>query len=55
MPQQGDVYLIGGEDRPQNLGAERLRRDGGLHAAIQRARARTDASAFDAGYGWLPG
>ncbi|WP_169953099.1 type 1 glutamine amidotransferase [Microbispora sp. H11081] len=40
VPQQGDVYLIGGgEDRPQILGAERLRRDGGLHAAIQRGAA----------------
>ncbi len=37
VPEQGDIYLIGGgEDRPQILGAERLRRDGGLHRAIQR-------------------
>ncbi|WP_066368736.1 type 1 glutamine amidotransferase [Herbidospora mongoliensis] len=37
VPDQGDIYLIGGgEDRPQILGAERLRRDGGLHRAIQR-------------------
>ncbi|GGO29264.1 glutamine amidotransferase [Microbispora rosea subsp. aerata] len=40
VPRQGDVYLIGGgEDRPQILGAERLRRDGGLHAAIERGAA----------------
>ncbi|WP_061295147.1 type 1 glutamine amidotransferase [Herbidospora cretacea] len=37
VPEQGDIYLIGGgEDRPQILGAERLRRDGGLQRAIQR-------------------
>lgn len=40
VPRQGDIYLIGGgEDRPQILGAERLRRDGGLHAAIERGAA----------------
>jgi lipid II isoglutaminyl synthase (glutamine-hydrolysing) len=40
VPQQGDIYLIGGgEDRPQILGAERLRKDGGLHAAINRGAA----------------
>ncbi|MCT9934770.1 glutamine amidotransferase [Planotetraspora sp. A-T 1434] len=40
VPQQGDIYLIGGgEDRPQILGAERLRKDGGLHAAISRGAA----------------
>ena len=31
VPESGDIYLLGGgEDRPQMLGAERLRRDGGL-------------------------
>jgi lipid II isoglutaminyl synthase (glutamine-hydrolysing) len=40
VPDQGDIYLIGGgEDRPQILGAERLRRDGGLHRAIGRGAA----------------
>ncbi|GAA1015691.1 glutamine amidotransferase [Acrocarpospora pleiomorpha] len=40
VPEQGDIYLIGGgEDRPQILGAERLRRDGGLHRAIERGAA----------------
>jgi lipid II isoglutaminyl synthase (glutamine-hydrolysing) len=35
VPDSGDIYLIGGgEDRPQILAAERLRRDGGLHRAI---------------------
>ncbi|ADG87197.1 glutamine amidotransferase [Thermobispora bispora] len=35
VPQQGHIYLIGGgEDRPQILATERLRRDGGLHAAV---------------------
>ncbi|MGP4111841.1 type 1 glutamine amidotransferase [Streptomyces sp. 4N509B] len=34
VPTSGDIYLIGGgEDRPQRLAAERLRRDGGLHRA----------------------
>ncbi|MEO3756386.1 glutamine amidotransferase [Streptomyces sp. B6B3] len=35
IPATGHIYLIGGgEDRPQRLAAERLRRDGGLtHAA----------------------
>ncbi|WP_371781048.1 type 1 glutamine amidotransferase [Streptosporangium subroseum] len=37
VPEGGDIYLIGGgEDRPQILAAERLRRDGGLHRAIAR-------------------
>lgn len=37
VPEHGDVYLIGGgEDRPQILAAERLRRDGGLHRAVAR-------------------
>ncbi|MFI0417497.1 type 1 glutamine amidotransferase [Spongiactinospora sp. 9N601] len=37
VPETGDIYLIGGgEDRPQILGAERLRRDGGLHRAVAR-------------------
>lgn len=34
IPTSGDIYLIGGgEDRPQRLAAERLRRDGGLSRA----------------------
>ncbi|WP_052849021.1 type 1 glutamine amidotransferase [Streptomyces avicenniae] len=34
IPTSGDIYLIGGgEDRPQRLAAERLRRDGGLQRA----------------------
>lgn len=34
VPTSGDIYLIGGgEDRPQRLAAERLRRDGGLARA----------------------
>ncbi|MER6951749.1 glutamine amidotransferase [Nonomuraea sp. NPDC000554] len=37
VPETGDIYLIGGgEDRPQILAAERLRRDSGLHRAIAR-------------------
>ncbi|MCG5216955.1 glutamine amidotransferase [Streptosporangium sp. KLBMP 9127] len=40
VPESGDIYLIGGgEDRPQILGAERLRRDGGLQRAIARGAA----------------
>jgi lipid II isoglutaminyl synthase (glutamine-hydrolysing) len=40
VPRDGHIYLIGGgEDRPQIFGAERLRRDGGLHAAIERGAA----------------
>jgi CobQ-like glutamine amidotransferase family enzyme len=40
VPDSGDVYLIGGgEDRPQILGAERLRRDGGLKRAVDRGAA----------------
>ena len=36
LPVQGDVYLIGGgEDRPQRLAAERLRRDDGLRRAVE--------------------
>jgi hypothetical protein len=35
IPTSGDIYLIGGgEDRPQRLAAERLRRDGGLGRAV---------------------
>ncbi|MGG8409451.1 glutamine amidotransferase, partial [Streptomyces sp. 12297] len=35
IPTSGDIYLIGGgEDRPQRLAAERLRRDGGLERAV---------------------
>lgn len=34
VPTSGDIYLIGGgEDRPQRLAADRLRRDGGLSRA----------------------
>ncbi|MFC7381898.1 type 1 glutamine amidotransferase [Sphaerisporangium rhizosphaerae] len=37
VPDSGDIYLIGGgEDRPQILAAERLRRDGGLPRAVDR-------------------
>lgn len=40
VPEQGDIYLIGGgEDRPQRLAAERLRRDPGLTRAAQRGAA----------------
>jgi lipid II isoglutaminyl synthase (glutamine-hydrolysing) len=36
VPQQGDIYLMGGgEDLPQILAARRLRADGGLAAAAQ--------------------
>ncbi|WP_326594681.1 type 1 glutamine amidotransferase [Streptomyces sp. NBC_01803] len=36
VPTSGDIYLIGGgEDRPQRLAAERLRRDGGLTRAAE--------------------
>ena len=35
VPTSGDIYLIGGgEDRPQRLAAERLRRDKGLNRAV---------------------
>ncbi|MDT0446331.1 type 1 glutamine amidotransferase [Streptomyces johnsoniae] len=35
VPTSGDIYLVGGgEDRPQRLAAERLRRDGGLQRAV---------------------
>ncbi|RKN38534.1 type 1 glutamine amidotransferase [Streptomyces hoynatensis] len=34
VPTSADIYLVGGgEDRPQRLAAERLRRDGGLQRA----------------------
>ncbi|WP_067600312.1 type 1 glutamine amidotransferase [Nocardiopsis listeri] len=37
VPEQGDIYLLGGgEDRPQILAAERLRADGGLARAAAR-------------------
>ncbi|SDQ80767.1 type 1 glutamine amidotransferase [Thermostaphylospora chromogena] len=40
VPETGDIYLIGGgEDRPQILAAERLRRDGGLQRAVARGAA----------------
>lgn len=36
IPTSGDIYLVGGgEDRPQRLAAERLRRDGGLYRAVE--------------------
>lgn len=35
IPTSGDIYLIGGgEDRPQRLAAERLRRDRHLYQAV---------------------
>jgi CobQ-like glutamine amidotransferase family enzyme len=37
VPQQGDIYLLGGgEDLPQILAAQRLREDRGLAAAAER-------------------
>jgi CobQ-like glutamine amidotransferase family enzyme len=40
LPEQGDIYLIGGgEDRPQRLAAQRLRKDPGLTRAVQRGAA----------------
>ncbi|WP_214413838.1 type 1 glutamine amidotransferase [Sphaerisporangium fuscum] len=40
VPDSGDIYLIGGgEDRPQILAAERLRRDTGLQRAVHRGAA----------------
>ncbi|WP_084964130.1 type 1 glutamine amidotransferase [Thermoactinospora rubra] len=40
VPETGDIYLIGGgEDRPQILAAQRLRKDGGLHRAVARGAA----------------
>ncbi|MQY04428.1 type 1 glutamine amidotransferase [Actinomadura macrotermitis] len=37
VPQDGDIYLLGGgEDRPQILAAQRLRADGGLNTAAAR-------------------
>lgn len=37
VPTSGDIYLIGGgEDRPQRLAAERLRKDPGLGQAVAR-------------------
>ncbi|MFB4317439.1 type 1 glutamine amidotransferase [Actinomadura sp. 21ATH] len=37
VPPDGDIFLLGGgEDRPQILAAQRLRRDGGLAEAAQR-------------------
>lgn len=39
VPDSADLYVIGGgEDRPQTLAAERLRRDGGLPAAAAAGR-----------------
>jgi CobQ-like glutamine amidotransferase family enzyme len=40
VPVDADIYLIGGgEDRPQRLAAERLRRDPGLGRAVERGAA----------------
>ena len=40
VPADADVYLIGGgEDRPQRLAAERLRKDPGLGKAVDRGAA----------------
>jgi CobQ-like glutamine amidotransferase family enzyme len=40
VPDSGDIYLIGGgEDRPQRLAAQRLRRDPGLPRAVDRGAA----------------
>jgi lipid II isoglutaminyl synthase (glutamine-hydrolysing) len=40
IPADADLYLIGGgEDRPQRLAAERLRRDPGLGKAVDRGAA----------------
>ena len=40
LPEQADIYLIGGgEDRPQRLAAERLRKDDGLARAVQNGAA----------------
>ncbi|WP_017623105.1 type 1 glutamine amidotransferase [Nocardiopsis chromatogenes] len=40
VPEQGDVYLLGGgEDRPQILAAQRLRSDGGLKRAAEAGAA----------------
>lgn len=37
VPQQGDIYLMGGgEDGPQALAAQRLLADRGLHRALER-------------------
>jgi CobQ-like glutamine amidotransferase family enzyme len=40
LPEQGDIYLMGGgEDGPQALAAARLNADGGLHRALERGAA----------------
>ncbi|RJL30853.1 type 1 glutamine amidotransferase [Bailinhaonella thermotolerans] len=40
VPEYGHIYLIGGgEDRPQILGAQRLKRDPGLRRALDRGAA----------------
>jgi hypothetical protein len=40
LPDQADVYLMGGgEDRPQRLAAERLRKDEGLARAVRNGAA----------------
>jgi hypothetical protein len=65
LPVQGDVYLIGGgEDRPQRLAAERLRRDDGLRRAVEGGAAVLSVCAgfqllgesfYDDEQGTLPG
>jgi hypothetical protein len=48
VPEQGDIYLLGGaEDAPQALAAQRLNADGGLHRAT---RAGAVVFAVCAGY-----
>ncbi|MGH6654680.1 MAG: type 1 glutamine amidotransferase [Actinocrinis sp.] len=65
VPADADIYLIGGgEDRPQRLAAERLRRDPGLARAADRGAAMLAVCAgfqlfghsfYDAQEGELPG
>jgi CobQ-like glutamine amidotransferase family enzyme len=65
LPVQGDVYLIGGgEDRPQRLAAERLRKDDGLQRAVEGGAAVLSVCAgfqllghsfYDDEQGTLPG
>lgn len=65
IPAQGDVYLIGGgEDRPQRLAAERLRRDDGLQRGLEAGAAALAVCAgfqlfghsfYDDEQGTLPG
>ena len=65
LPVQGDIYLIGGgEDRPQRLAAERLRKDDGLQRAVEGGAAVLSVCAgfqllghsfYDDEQGTLPG